>query len=90
MKSSSPGSGRVEKGAVNVAQTGRAACKSRTALSARGEERSSRAGYHRCHGEHGSGDRPSHPDGLRVWLEGTSGYVSLAGRANELYSLARR
>jgi hypothetical protein len=34
-KSSSPGSGRVEKGTVNVAKMGTAACKSRTVLTAR-------------------------------------------------------
>jgi hypothetical protein len=36
-------------GAVNVAETGPAACKSRTALAAR--DASALPGYHRCHGE---------------------------------------
>jgi hypothetical protein len=49
--SSSSGSGRMEKGAVNVAETEPAACKSRTALTAREDASASEAGYRRCHGE---------------------------------------
>ena len=49
--SSSPGSGRVQKGTANVAETGTAACKSRAVLSARDETLVSGMGYRRCHGE---------------------------------------
>jgi len=43
--SSSSGSGRTEKGAVNVVGIGATTCKSRTALTP------VKAGDHRCHGE---------------------------------------
>ena len=49
--SSSPGSGRVQKGTANVAETGTAACKSRAVLSAHDETLVSEMGYRRCHGE---------------------------------------
>ena len=45
-------SGRMEKGAANVAKVGLAACKSRAALSARADE--SVTGYHRYQGEEGA------------------------------------
>ena len=45
-------SGRMQKGAVNVAKVGLAACKSRAALSARAD--SSVTGYHRYQGEVGA------------------------------------
>lgn len=41
----------MEKGAVNAAKVGLAACKSRTARTVRDEAQASEAGYRRCHGE---------------------------------------
>ena len=49
----------MRKGAVNVAETGPAACKSRAALTARNAL--TLPGYHRCHGEGRLGDCPTKP-----------------------------
>ncbi len=52
------GSGRMQKGTVNVAKVGTAACKSRAVSSARAD--SFVTGYHRYQGEERRGDCPSH------------------------------
>lgn len=53
--SSTSGSGRMKKGAVNVAEVGTAACKSRAASNVRDDASASETGYRRCHGERAGG-----------------------------------
>lgn len=77
---SSPGSGRVQKGVVNVAKMGTAACKSRTTSTVRtGKQLVLGVGYHRCHGEEGRVDARRLKPALEasVWSENrASEYVA--------------
>ncbi len=57
-ESSSSGSGRMQKGVVNISKTGKEVCKSRTALIVRDVTTVSLTGHRRCHGESAAGDCP--------------------------------
>jgi hypothetical protein len=85
--SSSPGSDRVQKGAVNVAETGPAACKSRTASTARDDAWASETSYRRCHGEARMDDRPRRLKSVleaSVWIGNSSRSMSMLPEPGQL------
>ena len=85
--SSSPGSDRMQKGAVNVAETGSATCKSRTASSARDDALASETSYHRCHGEARMDEGPRMFKSVleaSVWIGNSSATASMLPELGQL------
>lgn len=78
--SSSSGSDRMQKGAVNAVETGSAACKSRAALNARDDAPASETSYRRCHGEARMDEGPRMLKSVleaSVWIGNSSATASM-------------
>lgn len=80
--SSSPGSGRVEKGAANVTEMGSVACKSRAVRNCRESDASREFGYHKCHGETSSMLKLVFD--ASVWSQGSSATTRMQPEPGEL------